>query len=65
MTCAERFIGRHSFTRRLRTLDALQLAVALDLSSQGFLDRYPTAISLATCQTQLGDGRDLRQGFPA
>jgi hypothetical protein len=32
---AERLIGRHSFQRRLRTLDALQLAVALDLAGQG------------------------------
>jgi hypothetical protein len=30
-------IGRHSPARRLRTLDALQLAVAVDLQSQGRL----------------------------
>jgi predicted nucleic acid-binding protein len=29
--------------RRLRTLDALQLAVALDLSEQGFLDHFVAA----------------------
>jgi hypothetical protein len=31
-------IGRHGFQSRLRTLDALQLAVVLDLQSQGLLD---------------------------
>jgi predicted nucleic acid-binding protein len=40
---AERLLGRHSFMRRLRTLDALQLAVALDLSEQGFLDHFVAA----------------------
>jgi len=37
---AERLLGRHSFTHRLRTLDALQLAVALDLNEQGYLDHF-------------------------
>ena len=37
---AERLLGRHSFTHRLRTLDALQLAVALDLSEQGYMDHF-------------------------
>jgi predicted nucleic acid-binding protein len=37
---AERLLGRYSFTHRLRTLDALQLAVALDLHEQGYLDRF-------------------------
>jgi len=37
---AERLIGRHSFSTRLRTLDALQLAVALDLSSQDLADHF-------------------------
>lgn len=40
---AERLIGRHSFAHRLRTLDALQLAVALDLSSQGLVDHFVVA----------------------
>lgn len=40
---AERLLGRHAFTRRLRTLDALQLAVALDLQSQGLVDTFVTA----------------------
>jgi hypothetical protein len=40
---AERLIGRHSFLHRLRTLDALQLAVALDLSDQGLLDQFVVA----------------------
>lgn len=39
-TAAERLIGRHSFSHRLRTLDALQLAVALDLSNQDLLDQF-------------------------
>jgi hypothetical protein len=40
---AELLIGRHSFTRRLRTLDALQLAIALDLSSRNLLDHFVVA----------------------
>lgn len=40
---AERLIGKHSFTRRLRTLDALQLAIALDLRSQNLLDHFVVA----------------------
>lgn len=40
---AEILIGRHGFNRRLRTLDALQLAVALDLSRQGLLDNFVVA----------------------
>ena len=32
---AESMIGKHGFSTRLRTLDALQLAVALDLREQG------------------------------
>src|SRR3981081_4230599 len=40
---AGRPIGRHSLSHRLRTLDALQLAVALDLSTQHLLDRFVVA----------------------
>jgi predicted nucleic acid-binding protein len=40
---AGQLIGRHSFSHRLRTLDALQLAMAIDLSSQGLLDRFVVA----------------------
>ena len=40
---AGRLIGLHSFTRRLRTLDALQLAVALDLANQNLLDYFVVA----------------------
>ena len=43
LEAAELLIGRHSFTRRLRTLDALQLAVALDLSRQNLLDHFVVA----------------------
>lgn len=35
---AQRLITAHGPTRRLRTLDALQLAVALDLRGRGMLD---------------------------
>ena len=43
LEAAELLIGRHSFTRRLRTLDALQLAVALDLARQNLLDHFVAA----------------------
>ena len=39
-TDAAQLIGRHSFSHRLRTLDALQLAVAIGLSNQGLLDQF-------------------------
>lgn len=40
---AERLIGKHGFAHRLRTLDALQLAVALDLADQALLDHFVAA----------------------
>jgi hypothetical protein len=40
---AEILIGRHSFSHRLRTLDALQLAVTLDLARQGLVDLFVVA----------------------
>jgi predicted nucleic acid-binding protein len=40
---AERLIGRHGLSHRLRTLDALHLAVALDLADQDLLDYFVVA----------------------
>jgi predicted nucleic acid-binding protein len=40
---AERLIARHGSSQRLRTLDALQLAVALDLAAQDLLDFFVVA----------------------
>lgn len=40
---AERLIRHHALTRSLRTLDALQLAVALDLQRHGMLDYFVCA----------------------
>lgn len=40
---AEQLIGRHGFSHRLRTLDALQLAAALDLADQALLDYFVVA----------------------
>ncbi len=42
-SAAERLIVRLGFQHRLRTLDALQLAVALDLAEQELLDHFVTA----------------------
>jgi predicted nucleic acid-binding protein len=36
---ADRLIGQHGLARRIRTLDALQLAVALDLHRRGLIDK--------------------------
>jgi hypothetical protein len=36
---AERLIRQYGLAQRLRTLDALQLAVALDLGSRGLVDK--------------------------
>jgi hypothetical protein len=49
-TVAELLIGRYSFTRRLRTLDALQLAVALDLSRQNLMDHFLVADQALACE---------------
>jgi len=40
---AERLLRKHAPTRAFRTLDSLQLAVALSLSSQGMLDYFVCA----------------------
>ncbi len=40
---AERLIRKYGSSQRLRTLDALQLAVALDLMKQGRLDHFVCA----------------------
>lgn len=42
-TAAEQLIARHGYTNRLRTLDALQLAVACELLSEGLLDKFVVA----------------------
>lgn len=36
---ADRLIGQHGLTRHIRTLDALQLAVALELKHSGLIDQ--------------------------
>lgn len=36
---ADRLIAQHGLTRRIRTLDALQLAVAVDLLHRGLIDQ--------------------------
>ena len=40
---AQLLIGRHGFSNRLRTLDALQLALAIDLRRIGLLDHFVVA----------------------
>ena len=42
---AEWLIGRYAFDFRLRTLDAIQLAVALELRHQGLIDHFVVADS--------------------
>jgi hypothetical protein len=39
-TDAKHLLGRHGFSNRLRTLDALQLAVAPGLWNRGLLDQF-------------------------
>lgn len=40
---AQRLVERYAFDRRLRTLDAVQLAVALGLRAQGLIERFVAA----------------------
>jgi uncharacterized protein len=42
-TAAGRLLGKYGFIHRLRTLDALQLAIALDLWSQNLVDVFVAA----------------------
>lgn len=55
---AERLIGRHAFSLRLRTLDALHLAVALDLRDQGLIERF-VAADRALCEAAALDGMSV------
>ncbi len=43
LTIREGLLGRYGLIRRLRTLDALQLAVALDLHRRGICDHFVCA----------------------
>jgi hypothetical protein len=52
---AERLIGRYGFSHRLRTLDALQLAVALDLLGQDLVDHF-VAADRALCEIAALEG---------
>ena len=40
---AQRLVERYAFDRRLRTFDAVQLAVALGLRAQGLIERFVAA----------------------
>ncbi|MSV31396.1 MAG: PIN domain-containing protein [Bryobacterales bacterium] len=40
---AERLIGKYAYSHRLRTLDALQLAVAIDLATLDLVDYFVVA----------------------
>ena len=61
---AERLLRQHGLARRLRTLDALQLAVAVDLHRNGAIQRVISAdkdlLEVARCR---GHG-DLQSGKP-
>ena len=46
LTAARFLVGKYGFTRRLRTLDAIQLAVALDLHRRGLSDLFVVADKL-------------------
>ncbi|HET6881469.1 MAG TPA: type II toxin-antitoxin system VapC family toxin [Pirellulales bacterium] len=51
---ADRLIAQHGLTRRIRTLDALQLAVALELQHRGLIDQLVSSdkhlLSVATAE---------------
>jgi uncharacterized protein len=52
---AERLIDRNAKSRRLRTLDALQLSAALDLQHQGRIDTFVCA-DQALCEIAEAEG---------
>jgi len=55
LALAERLIEQHAFDRPLRTLDAVQLAVALGLKSLGLID-YFVAADAALCEVAAREG---------
>jgi predicted nucleic acid-binding protein len=52
---AERLIERYGYDKPLRTLDAVQLAVALGLSSQGLIDHF-VAADASLCEVAALEG---------
>jgi predicted nucleic acid-binding protein len=54
-TSAERLIEHYAFDKPLRTLDAVQLAVALGLRSQGPIDHF-VAADAALCEVAALEG---------
>jgi predicted nucleic acid-binding protein len=52
---AERLIEKYAFDKPLRTLDAVQLAVALGLKSQGLIDHF-VAADAALCEVAALEG---------
>ena len=52
---AERLIEQYAFDKPLRTLDAVQLAVALGLRSQGLIDHF-VAADAALCEVAALEG---------
>jgi hypothetical protein len=59
---AERLIGRFAFPQRLRTLDALQLAVALDLYQQSLLDYFVIADRALPETRRVGEPQGYQPG---
>lgn len=60
---AERLIERHATVRRLRTLDSLQLSVALDLLAQRRVDKFVCA-DRALCEIALLEGMQVVNPSP-
>jgi len=52
---ADRLLRDHGMTMKLRTLDSLQIATALDLRARGLLDHFICA-DLAACQIAVTEG---------
>jgi predicted nucleic acid-binding protein len=52
---AETLISRHAFDRRLRTLDALQIAVAIGLRDQNLIDCFVSADKVL-CEVAAAEG---------
>jgi hypothetical protein len=52
---AEKLIAKYAFDQRLRTLDALQMAVALELRGQTLMDQFVSADKVL-CQIAAREG---------
>jgi predicted nucleic acid-binding protein len=61
---AEKLLLQHAMSKRLRTLDSIHLAVALDLRDSGLVDAFVTADALLVSVGRAGEMTVIDPGEP-